>query len=417
MHWFAALFSLFLLASVAVRSWLNQRQIAAVRRHRNSPPAAFAEQVDLAAHRKAADYTVAHANVNRWDILLDAAIALALTIGGGVAAIDRWWSFAELPSVWRGGLVVLSTMLMVAAAGLPLSTWRTFGVEARFGFNRTTPALYVSDLLKSLVLSVAIGGPLILTVLYLMERAGAWWWLYAWLVWAAFSVLMTWAWPTLIAPLFNKFTPLSDEALKQRAEALLERCGFASKGVYVMDGSRRSVHGNAYFTGVGRSKRIVFFDTLLERLQVSEVEAVLAHELGHFKLHHVRWRVALSLLAGLAGLAVLGALAQWRPFYHAFGVAEPSPHTALLLFMFVLPAFTYFLTPLAAWWSRKHEFEADEFAARHADAGQLADALFKLYRDNASTLTPDRLHSTFYDSHPPALVRIARLQQLASSRP
>jgi STE24 endopeptidase len=227
---------------------------------------------------------------------------------------------------------------------------------------------------------------------------------------------MTWAWPTLIAPLFNKFTPLTDESLKQRTEALLERCGFSSKGVFVMDGSRRSVHGNAYFTGVGRNKRIVFFDTLLQRLQIPEVEAVLAHELGHFRLHHVRWRLILSLGLGLGGLALLGALAQWPDFYRALGVGTPSPHAALLLFMFVLPAFTYFLTPLGSWWSRKHEFEADEFAATFADARQLADALVKLYRDNATTLTPDPLHSAFYDSHPPALTRIARLQSLAASR-
>jgi STE24 endopeptidase len=246
-----------------------------------------------------------------------------------------------------------------------------------------------------------------------MEQAGPLWWLYAWVFWVGFTVLMTWAWPTLIAPLFNKFSPLTDESLKQRTEALLQRCGFTSKGVFVMDGSRRSVHGNAYFTGLGRHKRIVFFDTLLERLQISQVEAVLAHELGHFKLHHVRSRLVLSLAFGLIGLGLLGALAQWPEFYRAFGLSRPAPHSAILLFMFVLPAFTFFLTPLAAWWSRKHEFEADEFAARHADASQLADALVHLYRDNATTLTPDPVHSAFYDSHPPALVRITRLQQLA----
>jgi STE24 endopeptidase len=252
-------------------------------------------------------------------------------------------------------------------------------------------------------------------VLFLMHRAGSLWWIYAWVVWVAFTVLMTWAWPTLIAPLFNKFTPLADETLRQRTEALLERCGFSSRGVFVMDGSRRSVHGNAYFTGVGRSKRIVFFDTLVQRLQISEIEAVLAHELGHFRLHHVRWRLILSLGVGFAGLALLGALAAWPDFYAAFGITNPSPHTALLLFLFVLPSFTYFLTPLGAWWSRKHEFEADEFAAAHADASRLAEALVKLYRDNATTLTPDTVHSAFYDSHPPALIRIARLQQLAHS--
>jgi STE24 endopeptidase len=277
-----------------------------------------------------------------------------------------------------------------------------------------TVALFVADLLKGLALALALGGPLVFVILYLMQRAGPLWWLYAWFVWMAFTLLMTWAWPTFIAPLFNKFTPLADAALKQRTEALLERCGFSSRGVFVMDGSRRSVHGNAYFTGVGRNKRIVFFDTLIERLQGAEIEAVLAHELGHFRLHHVRHRLILSLVFGLVGLALLGTLAAWPEFYHSLGVAQPSPHAALLLFMLVLPSYTFFLTPIGAWWSRKHEFEADEFAARFSDARQLAEALVKLYRDNATTLTPDRLHSKFYDSHPPALIRIAKLQQLAS---
>ncbi len=414
MHWFAGLFMLLIAASTLTRSWLNQRQVAAVLRHRDEVPEAFREQIDLASHQKAADYTVASAQVSRWDNLLDAALALLLTLGGGLSAIDRWWQAVHLPAVWHGTAVVLSTVLLVSLIGLPLSIWRTFGVEARFGFNRTTVGLFLADLFKGLLLGLVLGGPLVFVILFLMQRAGTLWWLYAWVVWVGFTVLITWAWPTLIAPLFNKFTPLSDEALKQRTEALLERCGFSSRGVFVMDGSRRSVHGNAYFTGVGRSKRIVFFDTLLERLQIAEVEAVLAHELGHFRLHHVRWRLILSLAFGLAGLALLGFLTQWPDFYSAFRIATPSPHAALLLFMFVLPAFTYFTTPIGAWWSRKHEFEADEFAAQFADARQLAEALVKLYRDNATTLTPDRLHSAFYDSHPPALVRISRLQQLAA---
>lgn len=416
MHWFTGLFVLLLLTSTAMRSWLNQRQVAAVLRHRDRVPEAFAQQIDLAAHQKAADYTVAGASLNRWDVLLDAAVVLMLTLGGGIDAIDRLWTPIGLSAAWHGTAVVLSALLAVGAVGLPLSLWRTFGIEARFGFNRMTIGLYIADLCKSLLLSLLLGAPLIFVILYLMQQAGSLWWLYAWGVWLAFTVLITWAWPTIFAPLFNKFTPLSDESLKQRTEALLQRCGFASKGVFVMDGSRRSVHGNAYFTGVGRNKRIVFFDTLIERLQIAEVEAVLAHELGHFRLHHVRSRLILSLGMGLLGLALLGALAQWPAFYSALGVSAPSAHAALLLFMFVLPAFTYFLTPLGSWWSRKHEFEADEFAAQHADARQLADALVKLYRDNATTLTPDSLHSAFYDSHPPALVRIARLQSLATQR-
>ena len=416
MHWFTALFVLLLVASTAMRSWLNQRQVAAVLRHRGRVPEAFAQQIELADHQKAADYTVARASVNRWDVLLDAAIALILTLGGGIDAIDRLWQAADLSPTWHGTAVVVSTFLIVGAIGLPLSLWRTFGVEARFGFNRITPGLYVADLLKGLALGLLFGVPLIFVILYLMQQAGALWWLYAWLVWAGFSVFVTWAWPAIFAPLFNKFTPVTDEALKQRTEAVLQRCGFASKGVFKMDGSRRSTHGNAYFTGIGRNKRIVFFDTLLERLQVAEVEAVLAHELGHFRLHHIRSRLIVSMVTGVLGFLLIDALMRWPVFYSALGVSTPSMHAALLLFMFVLPAFTYFLTPVGAWWSRKHEFEADAFAAQHADARQLADALVKLYRDNASTLTPDELHSAFYDSHPPALVRIARLQSLATQR-
>jgi STE24 endopeptidase len=414
MHWFAGLFVLLLAASTLTRSWLNQRQVAAVQRHRDEVPAAFRTQIDLASHQKAADYTVASARIGRWDTLLDAAIALVLTLGGGLSSIDHAWQAAHLSAVWHGTAVVLSTFLIVSLVGLPLSIWRTFGVEARFGFNRTTVGLFIADLFKGLLLGLVLGGPLVFVILLLMQRAGTLWWLYAWFVWVGFTVLITWAYPSFIAPLFNKFTPLHDAALKERTEALLQRCGFSSRGVFVMDGSRRSVHGNAYFTGVGRNKRIVFFDTLLERLQIAEVEAVLAHELGHFSLHHVRWRLVLSLGLGLVGLAVLGFLAQWSDFYAAFGVTTPSSHTALLLFVFVLPVFTYFTTPISAWWSRKHEFEADEFAAKFADARQLAEALVKLYRDNATTLTPDSLHSAFYDSHPPALVRITRLQQLAA---
>jgi STE24 endopeptidase len=413
MHWFTTLFVLFLLVSTLVRSWLNQRQIAAVGAHREAVPAAFATQVDLDAHRKAADYTIALANLNRWDILLDALVALALTLGGGIDAIDRLWQPAGLPDAWHGTLVVLSTLLLMSLVSLPLSTYRTFGIEARFGFNRMTPWLFIGDLLKGLLLALLLGGPLLFVILYLMQRAGSLWWLYAWMVWTAFTLLMTWAYPTFIAPLFNKFTPLADESLRQRTENLLTRCGFSSRGVFVMDGSRRSVHGNAYFTGVGRNKRIVFFDTLIERLQGAEIEAVLAHELGHFRLHHVRSRLVLSLIFGLAGLALLGALTAWPDFYRALGVSQPAAHAALLLFILILPSFTFFLTPVGAWWSRKHEFEADEFAARFSNARELADALVKLYRDNATTLTPDSLHSRFYDSHPPALIRIARLQQLA----
>ena len=414
MHWFTLLFACLLLASTLLRSWLNQRQIAAVHGHRDRVPEAFASQIGLEAHRKAADYTVALAGLNRWDILLDAIVVLAFTLGGGIQSIDQAWQSAGLGPAWHGTAVVLSTLLAMSAIGLPLTLYRTFGIEARFGFNKMSAGLFIADMFKGLLLMLLLGGPLIFVILYLMQRAGSMWWVYAWLVWTSFTLFVTWAYPRFIAPLFNKFTPLADESLRQRTESLLQRCGFSSSGVFVMDGSRRSVHGNAYFTGVGRNKRIVFFDTLIERLQATEIEAVLAHELGHFRLHHVRSRLILSLLFGLGGLALLGLLTSWPAFYQALGISQPSPHAALLLFMLVMPTFMYFLTPAGSWWSRKHEFEADEFAARYSDARQLADALVKLYRDNATTLTPDSLHSTFYDSHPPALVRIARLHRLAA---
>jgi STE24 endopeptidase len=297
---------------------------------------------------------------------------------------------------------------------LPLSLWSTFRLEARFGFNRTTLKLFLADLGKSLLLAVLLGTPLLLATLTLMERAGQLWWVWAWLLWLAMMFFMTWAFPAFIAPLFNKFSPLKDEVLKSRIEALLTRCGFASKGVFVVDNSRRSSHGNAYFTGIGRHKRIVFFDTLLDRLGHPEVEAVLAHELGHFQLKHVRKRLLVSIGTTFVGLALLGWLTGQPAFYAALGVPLPSTHAALLLFILAAPVFTFFATPLGSLWSRRHEFEADGFAAQHASATELAAALVKLYRDNASTLTPDSVYAAFHYSHPPALERITRLRAAAS---
>jgi STE24 endopeptidase len=409
MQWLTPVFVVAVIAETITRLWLSTRQIAAVRAHRDSVPKQFTGQVELADQQKAADYTVARARLGRIDTVADAIVRLAFTLGGGIALIESLWSRAQLSQPWHGALVIGTTLLALMVINLPFSLWSTFRVEARFGFNRTTPALYVGDLAKSLLLGLLLGAPLVLGALLLMDRGGKWWWLYAWAGWTVFTVALTWAFPRFIAPLFNKFSPLSDEALKARVEQLLDRCGFASKGVFVMDGSRRSAHGNAYFTGVGRNKRIVFFDTLLERLGVTEVEAVLAHELGHFRLKHVRQRLVLSLAMSLAAFALIAWLAAQPGFYTALGVPVASSHGALLLAMMAAPAFTYFVTPIGAWWSRKHEFEADDFAAKHSDATALADALVKLYRSNASTLTPDRIHSAFYDSHPPALVRIARL--------
>jgi STE24 endopeptidase len=414
MQWLTPVFVALVIAEAITRLWLSSRQIAAVRAHRDRVPELFRSQVELADQQKAADYTVARARLGRIATVFEAFIRLIFTLGGGIAAIDALWSRAGLGQPWYGALVIGTVLIVMMLINLPFSLWRTFRLEARFGFNRVSPRLFVADLAKSLLLGVLLGGPVVIGALLLMDRGGRWWWVYAWAGWTLFSLALTWAWPRFIAPLFNRFTPLTDEALKARIETLLERTGFASKGVFVMDGSRRSAHGNAYFTGVGRNKRIVFFDTLLERLGVTEVEAVLAHELGHFRLRHVRQRIIISLVASFVGLAVLAWVASQPGFYTALGVPKPSSHTALLLAMLVAPAFTFFITPIGAWWSRRHEFEADDFAARHADAGALADALVKLYRANASTLTPDHIHSAFYDSHPPALVRIARLQAPAA---
>jgi STE24 endopeptidase len=415
MHWLAPLFVVALVAGLVTRLWLASRQMAAVRAHRDCVPEFFREQVTLADQQKAADYTVARVKLARVDVVLETLLALAFTLGGGIAAIDSAWQRAGLGEPWHGAVIVLSVLGLMMLINLPFSIWRTFKIEGRFGFNRTTPRLFVLDLIKGLVLGLALGVPLLLMALTFMERAGRWWWLFVWLVWLCFALALTWAFPRFIAPLFNRFTPLTDQALKVRVEALLERCGFTSNGLFIMDGSRRSAHGNAYFTGVGRNKRIVFFDTLVEKLGGAEVEAVLAHELGHFRLRHVSQRLVVSMIMALGGLALLAWLAAQPAFYTALGVPTPSPHAALLLFMFVVPAFTFFATPVGSWWSRRHEFEADEFAAQYADAGALAAALVKLYRDNASTLTPDRIHSAFYDSHPPALVRIARLNEISAA--
>jgi STE24 endopeptidase len=412
---FTVLFVAALIAETAVRLWLSSRQIAAVRAHRDRVPELFAGRIALAEQQRAADYTVSRGQVTRWATLFEALIKLALTLGGGLAAIQMLVGRAHWPEPWQGTLLVLCVLFLLQLVGLPFALWRTFRIEARFGFNRTTPRLFALDLLKQWVLGFAIGAPLALATLALMDRAGAWWWLWAWLVWLAVSLTLAWAAPRFIAPLFNRFSPLDNAALRGRVEALLARCGFtAGGGVFVMDGSRRSAHGNAYFTGIGRNKRIVFFDTLLERIDPEEIEAVLAHELGHFRLHHVRQRLVVSGLSILAGLALLGWLARQPAFYATLGVAAPSPAMALLLFLVVVPVFTYFATPLEAWWSRRHEREADDFAVRYASADRLAAALIKLYRDNAAPLTPDPVHSAFYDSHPPALERITRLQQLAA---
>jgi STE24 endopeptidase len=412
MHLFTWIFLTAVALSAATRLWLTARQAHAVRAHRERVPAPFVESISLAEHQKAADYTLARVGLSQIDVLVDAALLLWLTLGGGIDHLDSAWRAFGFNPRWQGIAVILSVMLLTAIVNLPFSLWQTFHIEAKFGFNKMTLGLFVIDALKGAAIGLLLGVPLLWALLYLMGAAGAGWWLYAWILWVLFGLFVSWAWPTLIAPLFNKFTPLKDRELEARIRALLERCRFSSAGVFVMNGSARSSHGNAYFTGIGRSKRIVFFDTLIERLSATEIEAVLAHELGHYSLHHVRQRLLISFVVSLAGFAILGALAAWPLFYAALGVTQASSYAALLLFMLCSSPFLYFVTPLSAAWSRRHEFQADEFAASHADAKKMVSALVKLYRDNATTLTPDRLHSQFYDSHPPALERIGFLQRL-----
>lgn len=411
-------FLIAVVAETATRLWLASRQISAVRAGRNEVPEAFHGQIALAEQQRAADYTVARVQLGRCAAVIEALVKLAFTVGGIAAAIDAVWRHSGLGEPWRGLFIIATFLLLVKAVGLPFSLWRTFRIEARFGFNRVSPRLFAGDAAKRALLSVLLGGPLLLAVLSLMENAGTGWWLWVWLIWTCWTLGLTWAAPKFIAPLFNRFSPLADPLLKDRVDSLLVRCGFAAGGgVFVMDGSLRSGHANAYFTGIGRNKRIVFFDTLLQRIEPEEIEAVLAHELGHFRLHHVRQRLGASLVLTFSGLAMLAWLAARPQFYAALGVPTPSPEMALLLFALVVPVFTFFAHPLMSWWSRRQELEADEFAAKHADAGKLIGALIKLFRDNATTLTSDRVHSAFFDSHPPALERIARLHALTPALP
>jgi STE24 endopeptidase len=400
-------------AQSAVRLWLASRQIATVRANRDRIPKRFSNAIAPDDQRRAADYTVARAKFSRTRTVFDAAVSLTLTVGGGLAAIQAAVGALGWSEPWQGMLLVLCVILLLQVLSLPFALWRIFRIEARFGFNRTTPGLFALDLIRQLVLGAALGGPVLLATLALMMSVGRSWWLWVWLLWQAATLALTWAAPRFIAPLFNRFSPLADADLEKRIAALLARCGYAAQGgVYVMDGSRRSAHGNAYFTGLGRNKRIVFFDTLIAQVDAEEIEAVLAHELGHFKLRHVLQRLILSMGVSFVGLALLAAVAREPTFYAAFGIAAPSPAITLLLFAFIVPVVSFFATPIGAWWSRRQEYAADAFAASHADPRKLIGALVKLYRDNASTLTPDPLHSAFYDSHPSATQRIARLESL-----
>ncbi|MBS1188268.1 MAG: family peptidase [Rhodocyclaceae bacterium] len=413
----ASSFTLIFLAAViltlCVRLWLARRQMACVLAHRGQVPALFAERIPLAAHQKAADYTVARTRLGMLAILAETAVLLGLTLGGGLAALHAFWD-TRLDGLWYGVAMIFSVMVISGLVDLPFALYRQFVVEERFGFNRMTLRLFLSDLAKQAFLAAVIGTPILLAVLWLMAAMGERWWLYVWLFWSAVNLLILFIYPTWIAPLFNKFSPLEDGEMKSRIEALLQRCGFQSKGLFVMDGSKRSSHGNAYFTGFGRSKRIVFFDTLLSRLHPAEIEAVLAHELGHFSHRHVLKRIILLFALSLAGLWLLGQLVDAPWFYEGLGVPARNTALALILFFLVIPVFVFPASPVMSLLSRRHEFEADAYAARHANAEDLIRALVKLYEDNASTLTPDRLHSLVYDSHPPAAERIDHLRLQAS---
>ncbi|UTH73924.1 M48 family metallopeptidase [Chromobacterium sp. IIBBL 290-4] len=407
---FSLLFAIALALSLSLKLWLGARHIRHIARHRAAVPAAFQDSITQEQHQLAADYTIAKTKLGLLGAWIDTAVIAALTFGGGLqwlALRSMEWFAQPLLS----GLALIAAVTVISGAiSLPLTLYGTFGIESRYGFNKTTLRLFIADQLKGILLGSAIGLPLVALILWLMDISGPLWWLWVWLVWSGFQLLMVALFPTFIAPLFNKFKPLEDEELKGRIESLLSRAGFKSQGVFVMDGSRRSSHGNAYFTGFGSAKRIVFFDTLLSQLSHAEIEAVLAHELGHFKRRHIVKRIAWTFALSLALLWLLGQLLHAPWFYIGLGVTVPSTAMALILFFTAIPAFTFPLTPLSSRMSRAHEFEADDFASEQTQATDLISALVKLYRDNASTLTPDPIHSTFYDSHPPAALRIQHLK-------
>ncbi len=416
MNWITLIFLLALILSLVIQFWLDRRQLSHVLRHRDAVPEAFKQRIPLAAHQKAADYTVARTRVGITELVAGSILLLLWTLGGGLQLVDSFWRELSWSPLITGVVVIFTVLIISTLLELPIAIYRTFVIEQRFGFNRTTASVFISDQFKHLLVLLILGVPLITLVLWLMQDANPLWWLYVWAVWMGFSLLMLWAWPAFIAPLFNKFVPLEDLDLKQRIEDLLSRCGFQSNGVFVMDGSKRSSHGNAYFSGLGTNKRIVFFDTLLKSLDPEEVEAVLAHELGHFKRRHIQKRIISMAILSLAGLAILAWLINLPEFYTGLGVHDPSTYMALMLFIMVSPVFSLYLQPLLAHFSRKHEFEADDYAAQQSNAAVLIQALVKLYEENASTLTPDPIYSAFHDSHPPAPVRVAHLSsKLASS--
>ena len=402
------LFSLF--AGIFVQWFLVQKQINSVRSNRDNVPEAFNDKISLEAHQKAADYTEAKVKTGLFELMIGSALLLLWTLAGGLQFLDNWLRTFGMSEIFTGTALILSVFAIMAILELPLSLFKIFKIEQSFGFNKMTPKIFFVDLLKNTLVGFLIGAPILLFVLWIMENSGTYWWVYVWFTWLTFSLLMMWAYPAFIAPIFNKFRTLENDELKTRIENLLARNGFKSNGIFVMDGSTRSTHGNAYFTGLGANKRIVFFDTLIDELSYDEIEAVLAHELGHFKCNHIRKRISLLAAIFFIGLAILGWLINQTWFYNGLGIDQMSTYIALLLFVMVSPAFTFFMQPLFSFISRQHEFEADDFAAGQAQTENLITALVNLYRENANTLTPDPLYSAFHDSHPPAPIRIAHLK-------
>ena len=415
MHIFTFLFIFLVITTAGLQLWLSLRQAKHVTDHRTTVPDEFTNKITLEEHQKAADYTVTKGKFGRLQLLLSTVVLLLWTLGGGLEWLDKFIRGFDGDTLTTGVAVLITFTLISGIIDLPSSLYSTFVIEEKFGFNKTTLKVFFIDMLKGAALSIIIGIPLIILVLWLMESTGDLWWLYAWAVLTAFSILMMWAYPKFIAPIFNKFKPLEEGEVLERLTNLLKRTGFNSDGVFIMDGSKRSSHGNAYFTGFGKTKRIVFFDTLLKHLTPTQVEAVLAHELGHFKRKHVFKGMIVSISMTFISFAILAWLMKQEWFYTALGISTPSTYMALLLFMLVSPAFTFFIGPLMARWSRKHEFEADEFAAKQSNARELISALVCLYKKNAGTLTPDPLYSAFYDSHPPASIRIAHLKQVGEN--
>jgi len=413
MNTFTIIFLIALLISSTVQFWLAKRQANYVAAHRAEVPEAFKDKVPLAAHQKAADYSQAKLKLGNIDGVLSIVVLLVLTLGGGINLAFSYWPTVITSPLWAGVAATASIFLLMTLIETPTSLYQTFVIEEKFGFNKSSIGQFIKDQVLQLSLGAAIGLPILALILWVMDNVGPLWWLWAWGILMGFSLLMSWLYPTVIAPLFNKFTPMEEGSLKDRIQDLLTRCGFNSQGIFIMDGSKRSGHGNAYFTGLGNNKRIVFFDNLVASLEEEELEAVLAHELGHFKCKHVIKMLIATSIMSLISFAVLGWLISQEWFYNGLGVEQASNAAALLLFMLVSSSFTFFMQPISAYFQRKFEFEADDFAANNAKASKMISALVKLYEENANTLTPDPLYSAFHYSHPPAAIRIAHLESKA----